>query len=308
MSFQQTVSRIGKKDWSILLNLWSDFLPKIEFPIVDAPPPTSEIPSLEAAKERIIQIEKNSTIKDHHFTIPGLHVLIFVEAVYLFYKFLNVLKSAQSNTLNGFKTWSVATAYQASYFGLKCFLDIVGIHSTRVANRDILIDLYPSYSGLTRKEAKRRRDDYEIQIQLTGQLVHYEYWQIFQRILRISRNLPLEERLVRFLASLEPTVFARQRNSIIYYNTQWLFTDLKEALIHPDFAVKKIMDEEDVIYDTEDDAFTTINAFLLLYLCYSLFREIARTNPNFAQEFDVLTLCMDDDKNALYHRFVDLQF
>jgi hypothetical protein len=75
----------------------------------------------------------------------------------------------------------------------------------------------------------------------------------------------------------------------------------------PTFAMKKIIDTEEFVYDTGDDAFTTINTFLLLKLNYSLFEQIANVNPNFKQEFDVLTTSMDDGSNSLFQRFMELQ-
>lgn len=219
MSLQQTTSRLGQRDCKELLNIWLNFLPQIEFPTREEPVPTSEMPLLKEAKENIFRIDASTTTRDHHFVIQSLHSLIFLEAVYLFYKSLNVLKSSQCDALNGFKTWSVAAAYQASYFGLKCFLDILGVHVTRVANRDLIIDLYPSYRSLKKKEIERRRREFEVQIQLTKQLDHYEFWHIFQRVLRITQGLPLAgaEALIHFWGFIEPTEFARQRNQIIYY-------------------------------------------------------------------------------------------
>ena len=94
MSIDRIGKRIGQRDWEKLIDLWLEFLPQIKFPVESDPLPTSEISFLEEVKEKINQIEKQSTTKDHYFIVRGLHPRIFLEAVYLFYKSLNVLKSA----------------------------------------------------------------------------------------------------------------------------------------------------------------------------------------------------------------------
>jgi hypothetical protein len=301
MTIERIGKRIGQRDWGTLINIWLEFLPQIEFPIEVDPPPTSDIEGLGSAQKTIAQDQ--STTKDHYFVIPGLHQFVFPEAVYLFYKSLNVLKSAQCDILNGFKTWSIANAYEASYFGLKCFLNIVGVHSTRLNNKDMLIDFYPSYSSLTRKQIDARRRTFEINIQLIKQLEHWEYWTLFQRVINTTKNLPVEKSLIDHMISINPKMFAKKRNLIIYFNNRWIFNDLKNLVIDPDFFNKKIFDADEIECPTEDDAFTILNAFLLLRLNHSIFKSIAESNPNFRQEFDIINFCIQDDHNDLFNKF-----
>ncbi len=305
---ENVTKRIGARDWKELKDLWLNFHPIIDFPIDSEPVSSSDIPEFQEIRKEVLDKEKRTTERSHFFLLPGIQPYVFQEAVYLFYKSLNALKSSQGDILSGFKTWSVTSAYQATYFGLRCLLDLVGLHAVRVDNVDLLVDLLPDLSVRPRKEREKSRTLFELKIQRIRQFEHWEWWELFQRVIRLCNNGPFDERLRIFLGSLDSKFFAKQRNYIIYHNVGWLFHDLKAQLIDPDFGIKKILSVEgELSYSPDEDAFTTINGYLLFGSVYRMFEELSSLSPRFALEFDVMKGCVLEANNSLYHRFNDVQ-
>ncbi len=307
MDIKHIYKRIGDRNWENLTDIWLNFLPSIEFPISVDPAPTSNISNLIEIKNQIIDIENRSTIKDHYYSVPGLHSLIFQEAVYLFYKSLNVLRSAQSDLMNGFKTWSIANTYQSSYFMIRCLLNLLGVHFVRVENKDILVDLCPSYSSkITKKEVQERQSIFECRFQLISQPEHWHVWTFFQKTLEKFDNNIISEDPLTLLQKIEPKDFAKQRNRIMYHNTHWTFDDLKKVLIDADFGIRKIDFDNDEDITSRDD-FSVVVSFLLTGIGLSLFNAIADEAERLREEVEIMNQIIEQDDNSYFNKFVEVQ-
>jgi hypothetical protein len=305
LDIRHLCKRVGKKDWNSLLSIWVNFLPEIDFPIIEEPEPTSSIEKLKTIRTEIEEIEHKTTKKEHYFVIQGAHNLVFQESIYLFYKALNVLRSTQCELEGGFKTWSISNAYQSSYFTLKSILNLLGVHITRIDSKDLLIDLLPDYKGgFSKKEIANRRLDFECQVQITKQLEHWELWTLLQRVLHVLQCSLIKGKVITFLCGVSAKDFAKQRNRIIYYNTAWLFDDLKQSITDANFGIRKI-DFDDKL--SSDDDFSLIISFILLKTCYDLLKNIAEVSTRLQIEMEVIDQIIFRDDNNRYNGFVSLQ-
>jgi len=300
MDIHHLSKRIGNKKWDELQSLWINYLPQITFPIINLPDPTSSLEFLKSIKKEIEEIEKKSTIKDHYFKVDGLFQLAFQEAVVLFYKALNVLKSSQWGLDGGFKTWSVAEAYQSSYFALKCLLNLLGVHICRIESKDLYCDFLPDFKGFSKREIISRKESFECQIQLGKQLEHWEMWTLLQRVINVFSSNVVDDKVLAFLSRINPKEFARQRNFIIYFNSSWLFNDLKNYLIDDNFTIRNIDLDEDI---TSDDDFSVIISFHLLKICFDLFKTLSDLSPRFDQEIQEMNRVIHDEYNHRYEMY-----
>lgn len=299
MEISHLCKRIGKKNWDDLHSLWLNYLPQINFPLDNLPDPSSSLDNLKTIKVEIEKIEKESTNRVHYYRVDGLPQLAFQEAVILFYKALNVIKYSQWGLDGGFKTWSVADAYQSSYFALKCLLNLIGVHICRIESKDLLCDFQPDFNGLKRKEIISRRENFEWQIHLYKQFEHWEMWTLLQRMVYIFRSEIVDKKVLYFLARIEPKDFAKQRNKIIYFNSSWLFGDLKDYLFDKDFTIRLIDFDENI---ASDDDFSVIIAYSLIKICYILFKTLADSSRLFDQELQQINHLINDEKN---HRYIE---
>ncbi|MBI5409368.1 MAG: hypothetical protein HZA14_08385 [Nitrospirae bacterium] len=174
-----------------------------------------------------------------------------------------------------------------------------------INNIDLLIDLFPEYKKITKKEHLRRRESYECQIQLTRQLEHWQQWSIFQRVLRVAKELPIPEKIQSIISNVEAKDFANQRNRIIYHNLYWLFDDLKRELIDETFGIINI-DLLDAVELSDTDYYTIGYTYLLIYSAYMLFKKLSEKNNNLKQEFEIMNACLANENNNNYRRFVEI--
>lgn len=297
MSIQDISKRLGSRDWDEVTGYWQNFLSSTNFPIDENYTEENLLFKLEEIASDIKNIENNSTERNHYNIIPGIQYNIFPESIYLFYKSLNSIKSAQVDQNNGYKTWCINSYYQSSYFSMKCFLNIIGVFSCLVNGNYLLIDLLPSYKKISRRDFSGRRDAYELRIQKTKQLGHCENWIIFKRMIKVTKRLPIDEKILNFLSSVDESKFAKQRNKIIYHNNEWIFKDLKDEIIDCQYGTGDFSNEN-------DDDFTLIVSFLLLHLNFTLFSSISKINEKFNIEFCLIQKSMSSVNNNQYMKFI----
>ena len=301
MTLESNLKRLGRRDWGELLDLCVEFIPKTTMPVVD-PLTVNALPDLQTIPGNITETEARSTKRDHYFQVGGLHPAMLSEAVVLFYKSLNVVGCTHLELDNGFKTWGVASAYHSSYFSAKCLLNILGVNFARVGDLDLIIDILPSYSDqLRKKEIERRKSTFECRILRSNRLEHWEVWLVLQRILRTLTSSILSSSSLKLILNLEPKEFARQRNRIVYHNTFWLYEDLRDRIVDPDFGCKSIDRERD---EAEADGLTLLISFLLLNYIHKLLSSLADRVPSFKLEFDPIKVMLESGNFRRYDSFV----
>ncbi len=139
---------------------------------------------------------------------------------------------------------------------------------------------------------------------LRRDLQQFLNWKIFQRVINVSRNIPVNEKILDSLTSINPKMFAKQRNNIIYQNQEWIFDDLKNEIMDGEYGIKNILQLEGP-FITEYDDFTPLVSFILLYLNFILFFEISKINQNFNIEFDLMQKSISSSNNNHYRSFVN---
>lgn len=304
MRIDNISKRIGHKDWNEIIRYWQNFLSSFTFPIDEIEIEDNLSIQFTQILDEINNSEKVSTDKCHYYQLKGIQYNIFAEAIYLFYKSMNSIKSAQVDQVEGYKTWSINNYYQSSYFSLKCFLNIMGVFYSCINNQYLIVDLFPTYKKITRRELSQRKSIFEIQVQKAYQLEHWENWKIFQRVISVARNLPIKEEVLDLLRLIDPKKFANQRNRIIYQNREWLFDDLRNELFDDAFGLTDILDEEHLSFNDFDD-FTLLMSFTLFNINYILFHEISKVNQNFNAEFELFEKAISSKNNDHYRLFVE---
>ncbi len=258
------LKRIGPRDWQDVFSYWQDCIPAMSFPIENfetSIEDTSQL--LQQVGEEVATDEDSSTNRLHYYELPGVRYKVFREAISLFYKAQNAIKSAQSDIRVGLKTWSIVNFYQASYHSIKSLLNVLGIHlcKTIPGSRDLIVDLL-SPRGLKHKQVV------ECQIHLAWQLEHWQLWGLLQRVIRMTGNLPFDKRLVDVF-NFECKTFARQRNLIIYHDAKWIFDDLKMEESNSAYTDPLMPDDLENIADHE--AFTIVLESLVSIASFKMF-------------------------------------
>ncbi len=301
------LSKINNRDWLEVKNYWQNFISILEFPITNFQYNDTLDDELITVSHNIKSAENENTNRDHFEIINGIQEKIFLESIFLLYKSVNSLKSAQSCQYAGYKTWSISNYYQSCFFSLKSILNILGVHYTRTKNNnDIIIDLIPSYKRINISELTQKRKVFECRIiRYTKQLKHYDQWSIFKKVVSYTRNLDLSDFLSIAIQKLKPLDFAETRNKIIYHNLFWLFPDLKSEIIDMNFGLINldISKIEEHIYN---ESFIVFLSYLLLDNCISLFSQLATMSNNFKQEFDIFNNSIRHENNRNFESFVNL--
>lgn len=308
--FNRRIKKIGKIDFDEIVNFWGNFTHLIDFPVtlpLDKLESNTQI--IEVCNE-VIETENNSTVKDHFFSIDGVQSFVLQEAVVNAYKGLNVSSVVGSNIKNGFQTWPMCNAYQASFFLKKSILAFLGISIIRVSNKDFILNLIPTYS---RKESKssviRRKADFEFRIIPIKQITHYEAWELFQRVindLRQSEEI-INNQMIYYLTSLDSKMFAKQRNENIYFSNYWKFEDLKVHCSKMDKFISKIFNDEGISLSTDSEYFTFSITYMLLHMCQSILNKLGTEIPAFDEETTIFNNLKNLSGNNLINDFLITQ-
>ena len=307
MNIEKVSEKIGQKDWKEVKNYWQNFLYLLEFPLSELDYSEDFKYTLKNIASEIKELEEKSSIRDHYFQIDGIQIKSFSDSIILFYKGLNAIKSAQCDQLSGYKTWSINNYYQSSYFTIKSLMNLLGVCYLRTEdNIDLLIDLLPHYKKISKAQFLRNRAAHECQIQIVKQLEHWQNWRILQKVIRYLKNPPFNNGFFK-LFNFPPKTYAKHRNNIIYYNNIWSFHDLKYEIFDRDYGLVNF-DEIDIDTIVNDEYFTIIIAYQLLFILFGLFQELSDNNPHFKMEFEIMENSIIHESNSNYKRFVDQNF
>ncbi|MFC1583997.1 hypothetical protein ACFL5V_00470 [Fibrobacterota bacterium] len=301
MEFERQIKRIGKRDWNSLRDLWISVTPVLSFPLDFSNPITP--PNLHTIKDEIVAEERNTTNKRHYSTIDGLHQYMLCEAVYLFYKTLNVFRSFHTIKENGFLTWSTVNSYQCSYFGIKAILNLLGICYIRIDSKDFIIDSLPNYKRISKKDLIRRREIQEVMFLLVKQPEHYDMWRLFQKVVTTCNIDIWDGTIINFLHDCSPKHFAKHRNKAIYQNTKWIFNDLSDILIDLNVANRPIYQDGEIELSIEDLDFTIIICYLIVKMGLKVFEDLGSKLPAFNEEYVVMSNIIQTAGNENYFSF-----
>jgi hypothetical protein len=232
----------------------------------------------------------------------NLKTVVLWEAVFLLHKAAHVLSAAELHIHKGMLTWSLSTAYHASFFSCKAILDFLGICIAQYS-KSIICDLWPEPD----KIPKRRRNmgqmvPDEIVFWKTGFVLdHMSVWTIFLRIIAVTRIDIWPDQYIKVLRKMDAKDFAKQRNSIHNKNNFWTLEDLF-TFVHADrfgYIPEEIVDYFDKTDEYRDSS--VVLSFLLFFMAYALFSNIANQTNKLNAERDLILSNFEETKHPIYH-------
>jgi len=215
--------------------------------------------------------------------VPGVKVALFAEGLRLAEKAFHVLGCAESDVHKGNRSWSLSSAYQASFFASKALLALCGIGFVEVNGKTVVVDVFPDplksaedYTEATFSHVSNRFD-------------HRAVWLLFQRTLAITVDAPWPKEAVDKLKAVEDKHFAKQRNDMQYRNMYWPFDDLFAFVTEGDFGNIKHwnVNSDDLDFDRPD--ISIVVGFYIMKMNLALLNELgvasARLRPHVQRFF-----------------------
>lgn len=292
MSFETDLKKIDSRDWDVIRTKWLNYLPTI------VPPgqvPSEEISELGIVEETATQaslLPGNQIRKE----VNHLRSEVFREGVFLFHKASNVNGGGLFHVDNGMLSWSVSSAYHSSFFSLKSLLCLLGLSFPRVKskNKCLMIDCFPEDEKLSSKQIKKGyQPPPELKFLLMTDIGHEHYWEILQRVLRVSKVSVWDNEIIECLVDFNPKDYTFQRNSIHYINNYWLIlddlfskkTDLNFALFGDIKTTISTINKETMDY-------SFFISYVLLNLTYLLIKSLSEVAPILDDEFKLINKCL----------------
>lgn len=283
--------------WSDVSTRWLRFLPTIDPPGSAPDVSLSEVVGFTTAVSTIKEYEKPIRTE-----AVGVREYVFREGVYLLHKGFHVAGYAETQVKQGYKTWSLADAYQASLFGAKAILYFCGVALAEFNNKAVLIDVFPKWADIhrRRKEKLRLPDDPAIQfIKLDMKFQHRHIWVIFQRLLSVFEMNVWQDSYIQALKRLGSKDFAKQRNDLNYKNEVWIFDDLHDFIIDPSFGEHPSDIEKSLVYDLESD-FSLCLSLAILRMGVLLLENICTATNILNNEIQIIRDRLTPARHPLY--------
>jgi hypothetical protein len=293
MAFENDLKKIDSRDWNVLRSKWLKYLPTIS--------PPGQVPSEEVCE--LIVIDEIATLaapapgSQTRKEVAHLRSEIFREGIFLFHKASNVNGGGLFHVDNGMLSWSVSSAYHSSFFALKSLLSLLGLSFPIVKSRQnkcLMIDCFPEDEKLSKNQIKKGvQPQPELKFVLMQDIGHQHYWEILQRVLRVS-NVPLwDDDIVKCLLNFDSEDYTFQRNSIHYINNYWLILeDLFEKKTDLNFAL--FGDLKTTLSTIKKDSldYTFFVSYVLLNFTYLLIKDLTEAAPILADEFKLINSCL----------------
>ena len=217
-------------------------------------------------------------------SINGVKESVFVEAILLTRKFTYCRKVAWQSNIQGFPTWSIIAAYDASFYAAKaicCFLGVVslGRHSKWYLN--VL-----EYNRV--KTAKKSWQSYPVlkAYHLSEFMTHKMLWGITSRLLRTLSFGDDQAAPISLIKSIDLSGVSETRNGILYNGGHWPFSDdVNECDLHKQLSnllMLRALGEGSVLNENTDRYFNLCMS--LEKVLYFFLDEISQLAPAYVRE------------------------
>lgn len=229
MTFEQQIQNyIGPRHWEDLVDHWIDHIPFLMEPAKEPEPSISQLieNSHWSIADQAKGLDHGNPIYDQ---LEGLRSLVFSEGLFLLHKAVHVLGNAETDLAKGIKTWAISEAYQASLFAIQATANFMGVALGQIQGNYFLIDVWPEKIREHNKEPRNIDKEGKVlcQIQLAAENIsHKHFWLLYQRLIRICRVNFWPKDLVGVLSNIDTKLIPKQRNTIHYSNSRWIFSDL----------------------------------------------------------------------------------
>lgn len=300
-AFQRLIQKqILECRWSDISARWLNFLPAIDPPGSAPDVSLSDFISVSTVAETLSESIEYGTIV--RAEAAGLRGYVFREAVYLLHKALHVSGCAENQVKRGYKTWSLADAYQASLFGAKAILHFCGIAFAEFGSKALLIDIFPKEQDTNKRRKQKLKLPEDPKIQFTRfnmQFQHKHIWAIFQRLLNVFDMNVWQDTYIRALRKIKTGEFAKQRNDLNYKNDLWIFDDLHQLVIDSSFGEHSDDMEESLAYSLESD-FSLCLSFSILKMGLLLLEDISKSTNALNSEIQIIKDKLILERHPLY--------
>lgn len=282
--------------WGEIREIWTDSLPSID---------RIEDPPAEAVDDHIPLVETvraASPLNEplHDLDVPGLRSIALHESCFLALKAWHVAGTVNLQLNEGYSTWPLSDAFQASLFAAKSLMRLVGVLTVEVDNKSLLIDLFARASGRTgsRKASKvNLSSPASITLVPCRRVENRHHWQILARLSRVTIiDSPNLDALLANLGRLDPTDVGQQRNRLLYRSNQWFFDDILGPASHTVFANTSL---GELTYSGPKTDFSIRLLITLLHTTTELFRSLGNEAPTIRPYAEHLA---DTAENNLIHR------
>lgn len=285
MAFDKVVKRIDQRDWENIREKWLSYIPDYDFP---GQSPAHQI--LEFVGLNSIFQKTSASPGEYKTEVPLLRQEILREAIYFIHKATHVCGTANIHLENGVLSWGISSAYQSAFFALKGILGLLGLSFPRI-NSALMIDCFPAEEKLSSNQRKRgEKPKPELKFVILPTLTHTHMWQIFQRVLSVSKVSIWKPEIIDYLRNLNVSQFAEQRNSLHYINNYWLFPeDLYERIFDDSFGIDNTLfnkEEYGSLHNRKD--FSFILNYILLKFSYDLINDVGRYSTSVKAEYDLI--------------------
>tara|TARA_A100000171_G_scaffold44677_1_gene47710 strand:- start:801 stop:1823 length:1023 start_codon:yes stop_codon:yes gene_type:complete len=230
--WQTKVQKVRKRNLSKVCRGWLAHVPDIESPGCAPRETIGTIADINDALNRVPikgeLIEPLNASRD----------IVLHEGYYLAHKAIHVEMSCARAVKQGFHTWAIVDAYQASLFALGSIMCLLGLTVERHNNDFILLDVWGANPHLVGDLPHTDYPQDQIHFIRFKTLDHYHKWALLKRTLRtLETDLPLVTFLNEALTGRDEKEFSKHRNNVHYISNHWIADDLLE--IDPHGPVRK---------------------------------------------------------------------
>lgn len=234
------VKKLPGRSWTEIREAWGQYVPQA--PILDKPPAERLDAFLATILEpAALPREVSGPPTVIREDLAGMREGVLSHAVLSIHRAVHLLAAAEVHLETGSLTWAYTSAYHSAFFGMRSTLLFLGIVPVELHGRYVVLDLW----------SNRRRSKvggYDLGVLGMRRFEQRQQWRIFQRMLRVVDDGPWDNSLLSSLHGLEPSDFARQRNSQIYrLDGAWV-----PELFRLDIADPLVVPNEDTLEDLSD--------------------------------------------------------
>lgn len=275
MTFDRRLKDLDHRDWSELESGWIVSISRLTN-LVSLP--DLELVDMEEVNSLIQQVPTGQNVVQHLLTGASIRPAVFHEAVAFVMKAAHVFRATLAQFENGFATWPVVQSYQTAFFASRAYVGLLGVTYVNFNSQVYLIDVWPSPTGKN-KSSKRKTLAESDQIKIlklgTKRVEHRHHWGLVSRLSGTSRGLDSIERLQRVCKKLDDKDFSKQRSSVHYRASAWIYSDIMsqlklEVITDQDKFVEQIVKDEEIL------DFSLILGSLFLQGCLCLLRKLGK--------------------------------
>lgn len=300
--FSSAIGKIQGKDWTLIKTESISSIPIIS-EAGRAPEETiDKMSELENLFKQIRSAEKSAQPNERLNIVFDKPMPIvarqycFHQGLFLLHKASHILSAAELHCDQGILSWSLSSAYQSAFLGVKSILYLLGLAIVPFENDFYLLDLW-------RKIEKEDQNITAGIIRFNYKIGHRNIWELFTRILNSYTIDVWPREITERLAAYSEQDFAKQRNELHYWSASWLYDDLHQFQIDPTFGyypngIKTGLAE----FQLQSD-FSLVLAQVILNLGIRLIDDIStETNAIRLERELIYSFLRNHDRHPIYNR------